>query len=166
METAKVHMVYGASGAGKTTFAIKLAIQINGVHFSIDRWMQDLFGDDVPDPLTYEWIRERVSRCEERIWATAKELVPLGVSPVLDLGFMKRADRERFTAYVQDAGFELEQHYLSASRELRRSRVMTRNEQQGETYSVTMTPEMFEFAEGLFEPPTPAEQKLATHHES
>ena len=102
METAKVHMVYGASGAGKTTFAIRLAIQLKGVHFSIDRWMQDLFGDDVPDPLTYEWISERVSRCEERIWETAKELVPLGVSPVLDLGFMKRVDRERFTAYVQD----------------------------------------------------------------
>ena len=88
-----------------------------------------------------------------------------GVSPVLDLGFMKRVDRARFVGYIQSAGFDLEQHYLTASRELRQKRVMARNEHQGDTYSVEVTPAMFEFAEGLFEPPTAAERALAIHYE-
>ena len=165
MQAAKVHMVYGPSGAGKTTFSIELAGQLNGVHFSIDRWMQDLFGDDLPETLSFEWLYARVRRCEERIWAMAKTLVPLDVNVVLDLGFMTRADRQRFEVYAQNAGFELERHYLTASKKERRERVMARNEEQGETYAVTVSPDMFEFADGLFEPPAPAERALATCHD-
>ena len=166
MQVTKIHMVYGPSGAGKTTFSIKLAAECKGLHFAIDRWMQDLFGDDLPEPLSFEWLSARVRRCEERIWALAKTLVSLEVDVVLDLGFMTRADRARFEGYAKNAGFELERHYLTATKKVRRERVLRRNQEQGETYSVTVSPNMFEFADSRFEPPTPTEQALARCHET
>jgi len=161
MQPSTVHMVYGPSGAGKTTFSIELAARLGAVHFSIDRWMQDLFGADMPAELTYEWVSTRVSRCEALIWATAAELVPIGVNVVLDLGFMKAADRARFAGYAESAEFDLKRHYLIADSKVRRDRVMARNRDQGATYSVEVSPAMFEFAEGLFEYPSEAEQALS-----
>jgi len=160
MKVGTLHMVYGASGAGKTTFSMALAHRLGGVHFPIDRWMQDLFGPDLPAELTVDWVGARVARCEALIWATAAELVPLGLDVVLDLGFMQRSDRERFAGLAAAAGFQLDRHYLHADAHLRRDRVMARNVDQGPTYSVPVSPAMFEFAEGLFEYPSADEQAL------
>ena len=48
--TPLLHMVCGGVGAGKTTYARKLADEIGGLRFSIDEWMTSLFG---PDSATY-----------------------------------------------------------------------------------------------------------------
>ena len=160
MSLGTVHMVYGASGAGKTTFSMALAKRLGGVHFPIDRWMQDLFGPDLPDELTFDWVTVRVARCEAVIWAHATQLVTLGLDVVLDFGFMQRSDRERVAGLVAAADFQLERHYLHADAQLRRDRVIARNLEQGPTYSMPVSPEMFEFAEGLFEQPTEEEQAL------
>jgi len=155
-----VHMVYGPSGAGKTTFSMALAERLSGVHFPIDRWMQDLFGPDLPEDFGYDWVTERVARCEALIWTNAAQLATLGLDVVLDFGFMQRADRDRVAGLVDAAGFALERHYLTADAQLRRERVVARNIDQGPTFSVPVPPEMFEFAEGLFECPSEEEQAL------
>jgi predicted kinase len=49
---ATVHLIHGCLGAGKTTFAKKLAEEVNGVRFNPDEWMVRLYGEDPPaDPL-------------------------------------------------------------------------------------------------------------------
>ncbi len=59
---ADIHLVCGATGAGKSTYSDELAQSINGMRFSIDEWMQRLHSADKPDELLCEWFYERVQR--------------------------------------------------------------------------------------------------------
>lgn len=161
MNEVAVHLIFGPSGAGKTTFAIKLAEETRGVRFSIDEWMQELFGPDVPEPIELGWLMDRVRRCENHIWTMAYSVAASGGRVVLDLGFMKVADRARFTQLAQENGLSLQTHFISAPADVRRERVMARNVEQGSTFSVEVSPAMFDFAEGWFEAPTPEELKRA-----
>ncbi|MCI3132314.1 ATP-binding protein [Phenylobacterium aquaticum] len=64
--TATLHVIFGPSGAGKSTYAKTLARSEPAVHFSIDDWMARLFAPDMPEPVEFEWMMERVERCEAR----------------------------------------------------------------------------------------------------
>jgi adenylate kinase family enzyme len=41
-------LIVGSTGAGKTTYARKLAEQIQAVVYSIDDWMKGLYWQDMP----------------------------------------------------------------------------------------------------------------------
>ena len=154
---ATVHLVFGPQGAGKTTYSRQLAERTQSTRFSIDDWMGELYGPDLPKPLNFPWIMERVQRCESRVWATAAEIAQHGGSVVLDLGFMKVNDRSRFVALAEAKALPLQMHFVTAPLDLRRSRVMSRNTNKGESFSFEVTPGMFDFMEKRFEHPTDAE---------
>ncbi len=156
-----VHLVFGSQGAGKSTYSRRLAEQSRGVRFSMDDWMIQLFGPDSPKPLNLGWVMERVQRCEERIWATASEVAQSGGVVVLDLTFMKIEDRSRFVGLAEVIGIPVQTHYVDAPHNLRRSRVLARNVEKGETFSFEVTPAMFDFMEKEFERPTEAELSRA-----
>jgi predicted kinase len=161
MPLATVHIVFGPQGAGKTTYSRTLAQESNATRFSIDEWMGELFGPDLARPIDFAWVMERVQRCERRIWATASEIAALGGTVVLDLGFMKVADRLRFVSLAQNAGVPTQLHFVSASHDVRRNRVVARNNSKGDTFAFEVTPAMFDFMEKHFEPPTEAERSRA-----
>ncbi len=62
-----IHLVFGPQGAGKSSYARQLATHIEGVRLSIDDWMIQLYGPDLPKPTNFAWVIERVRRCEQRI---------------------------------------------------------------------------------------------------
>lgn len=155
--TATLHVVFGPTGAGKSTYARELARRTPAVHFSIDEWMAKLFAPDMPDPLEFEWMMERVERCEAQIWSTAAGVIATGTSVVLDLGLMRRADRARVAEIAQAVELPLQFHHVTAPRELRRARVLQRNEVKGEAFAIVVPPQMFDFMEGVYEPPDTAE---------
>ena len=157
---ASVHIVFGPQGAGKSTYSRRLAKETGAVCFSIDEWMNQLFGPDLPKPLNFTWIMERVRRCEKRIWTTASAFAQTGGSVVLDLGFMKVASRTEFTGLAQACGLMFQLHFVDAPHDVRKSRVLARNSERGETFSFEVTPGMFDFMENEFQRPTDAE--LAT----
>jgi predicted kinase len=157
MIPATVHIVFGSQGAGKTTYARKLADETKSACFSIDDWMAELFGPDLPKPMNLAWIMERVQRCERRIWATAAEVVERGTGVVLDLGFMKVSDRARFVSLAEAKGLPVQLHFVTAPHDVRRERVASRNANKGETFAFEVTPGMFDFMETQFESPTAAE---------
>ena len=155
--SAVFHLVCGSTGAGKTTHALGLARAAGAMHFSIDDWMVELFGPDAPQPPQWPWIAERVGRCERHIEATALALGRLGVSSVLDLG-LQRADKRRAVAdAARAAGLGVKLHVVDVPAEERWRRVLARNEQQGETYRVTVTRPMFDFIETIWQAPDAAE---------
>jgi hypothetical protein len=54
-----------------------------------------LYGPDVQGPIEFQWMLERLSRCNALIWSTAEGVLAAGASVVLDIGAMRRADRDR-----------------------------------------------------------------------
>ncbi|WP_316846812.1 AAA family ATPase [Pedobacter psychrodurus] len=154
-----IHLIFGEQGAGKSTYAIKLASKVNGVHLSIDDWMQDLFSHDLPIPMDIGWIRARVKRCEKKIWSTALQIVRSGGNVILDLGFMKTENRSLYIALAQESGIQIERHYITAELSTRYKRVMKRNSDRNKTYSFEVTPTMFHYMENEFESPTEDELK-------
>lgn len=157
-----IHLVFGQQGAGKTTYARQLALRKKGTRFSIDDWMHELYGADLPKPLNFSWIMERVQRCEQRIWLTALDIAQNGGNVVLDLGFMKVADRSKFVSLAEAEGLPIERHFVTAPHDVRRNRVALRNENKTETFSFEVTPAMFDFMEKQFEPPTDSELSKTT----
>jgi predicted kinase len=163
MSGVLIHLICGSTGAGKTTYAQKLADELGGVRFSIDEWMTALFWMDTPQPLDPLWSMARVERCYGQIWETARRVAARGVPSILDLGFSSAESRGRYLLKATEAGLSARLHYIDVSSEARWRRVEARNAQKGETYqlSIDVTREMFDFVETLFEPPTPDELRAA-----
>lgn len=43
---ARLHLIVGPVGAGKSTFGRKLSRDVGAVRLTLDEWMATLFGDD------------------------------------------------------------------------------------------------------------------------
>ena len=151
--TATLHVIFGPSGAGKTTYAQQLSRREPAVHFAIDDWMARLFAADMPEPIAFEWMMERVERCESQIWSVAAATMAAGTSVVLDLGLMRRSDRVRVAEIAQACDLPIQFHFVTASAAIRRARVLARNEVRGETFAIEVSPDMFDFIEGVYEAP-------------
>jgi predicted kinase len=156
-----IHLVLGPQGAGKSTYARKLAKQEHAVRFSIDEWMQQLFGPDVPKAMSLSWIMDRVQRCEAQIWAMATQVCMNNGSVILDLGFTKIESRRNFRALAATIDADVQLHVLEAPYAARKERVVNRNIEKGETYSFEVTPMMFDFMEKEFQHPTDEELEHA-----
>jgi predicted kinase len=156
--SATLHVIFGPSGAGKTTYALEFARREKAVPFILDDWMARLFGPDTPNPIEFEWMMERVTRCEAQIWSCAAAVLATGIPAILDIGLMRRSDRDRVREIAEGAGLPLQFHYVTAPQALRRGRVAERNTVRGENFAIEVTPEMFDFIEGVFE--TPDDEEL------
>jgi predicted kinase len=157
MSSAQVILVVGSTGAGKTTYARKLADELGALRFSIDEWMVPLFGPDRPEPIRYDWMIERVGRCEDMILTMVAQAGTRGLSCVLDLGFTKKDHRARIAAACEDMGLPTAIHFVDVPAPIRWERVQSRNREQGETYAMQVDRSMFQFMETIWEPPLPDE---------
>ena len=154
---ATLNVIFGPCGAGKTTYAHAFARREKAVAFILDDWMARMFGPDMPEPLQYDWMIERVGRCEGQIWATAAGVLAAGTSVILDIGLMRVADRARVREIAEATGLDLQFHFVDAPQAVRRARVLDRNQVRGESFAIAVTPDLFEFIEGVYEPPEPGE---------
>ena len=133
--TATVHAIFGPSGAGKTTYAHAFARREGAVAFILDDWMARLFGPDMPQPIKYDWMIERVGRCEAQIWSAAAGCLAAETSVILDIGLMRRDDRTRVRQIAEGAGLTLQWHFVTASPEVRRARAAWRPTRRRSTTS-------------------------------
>ena len=154
---ADMILIVGSTGAGKTTYALCLADELGAVRFSIDEWMTALFWADSPQPLEFAWTMERIARCEALIFAQVRQLASRGVPALLDLGFTTKAHRDRFRALSSEAGLTCAVHFVDVPADERWYRVNRRNKERGETYAMQVDRQMFDFMEGMWEPPDQAE---------
>ncbi len=156
---ARLIMVCGPTGVGKTTYSLKLCKEIDAVRFSIDPWMQTLFSKDMVS-LDYGWMIERVNRCYEQIWEVSEQIIALDGTVILDLGFTTKEQRHVFTDRAKALGINAEVHYLDAPTDTRRQRVEKRNlEKDPAVYAFEVTNGMFDFMEPRFEVPDEKELK-------
>lgn len=152
--TSVLHLIAGSTGAGKTTYARALSDRLGALHLSIDQWMSTLFGPDQPVPPDFGWMVARTARCEAQMWSLISQSARLGIPVVADCGFIRREHRERWLQRATNAGVEVSLHHLDVPADVRWRRVDERNKQKGETFSFEVTRAMFDFIEGIWEPPT------------
>ncbi len=156
---AKLILVCGSTGAGKTTYSISLSQENGAIRFSIDPWMQTLFAKDMVS-LDYSWMIERVKRCYEQIWEVSEQILMLDGSVVLDLGFTTKEQRDVFSDRAKALGINAEIHYLDTPKDTRKKRVKKRNlEKDPSVYAFEVTDMMFDFMESKFEVPSQEELK-------
>lgn len=158
----RILLVLGPVGSGKSTHALGLCRESPALRLTLDEWMTRLFRPDRPPEGAAQWYVERAQRCVDQIWRVTESALAAGMDVVLEIGLIRRGDREAFYRRVDEAGVELEVHLLDAPRELRRRRVARRNLERGETFSVEVPPQFFELASDLWEPPGEDELRMRT----
>lgn len=150
---ALIHLVCGATGAGKSTYAEELAQKLGGVRFSIDEWMERLHNPDRPEELLFDWFYERVQRNCVQMRAVAERLAEIKIPSVFDCGLTNRTEREIFADWAAEKGLSVQLHFFDVPTDIRWQRVQKRNTEQAETYQFLVTREMFDFIESIWEAP-------------
>jgi predicted kinase len=150
---ATIFLIEGPVGAGKSTFAAKISQRHGAPRLNLDEWMAVLFSPDRPDTAFMDWYLERKRRCIEQIWNVTCDLIDTGTSAVLELGLIQRHDREVFYARVDAAGHALKVYVLDASETVRRQRVVQRNTEQGTTFKMAVSDEVFTLANRMWQAP-------------
>ena len=121
MSRARLILICGLPGAGKTTLATRLAQEVGAVRLSPDEWKFDL-GIDFYD-------EEGRVRLEARLWRLAQELLALGQSVILENGFWAREERDELRLAARGLGVAVELHYLEAPVDELWRRLEARNEE-------------------------------------
>jgi predicted kinase len=111
--SAIVHLLAGLNGAGKTTYARRLAAERPAVRFTLDEWMLRLHRLPFDDP-RYAAL---AADCQDLIWDTALQVLSVGVDVVLDWNQWSRQRRATWRARAEEAGYAVLLHYLDVSLE-------------------------------------------------
>lgn len=154
---ARIHLIEGPVGAGKSTFAAQLGQQKGCSAIALDDWMATLFRPDRPDENLMQWYLERKARCITQIWRVADDLLRSGNDVILELGLIQSQSRLAFYDRMNSAGHDFTVYVLDVARDVRRDRVENRNIEQGSTFSMVVPSAIFEMSSDMWEPPTEAE---------
>jgi predicted kinase len=150
---ATAHLICGLPCAGKTTYAIGLRADTNGVLFSLDRWLITLFGRYSLAAVGHNEHTARVLACRELTWESAAELLRRSVDVILDDGFFLRLNRMRYVEMATAAGATTKIHYLDAPASVLRQRLAERNAKLP-PHNFRIDPETLHGFVSLFEPPS------------
>jgi predicted kinase len=121
VERARLILICGLPGSGKTTLAVQLAQEVRAVRLSPDEWKHAL-GIDYYD-------EEARVRLEARLWMLAQELLVLGQSVIMENGFWAREERNELRRAGRALGVTVELHYLAAPVEELWRRLELRNKE-------------------------------------
>ncbi|HEX3815359.1 MAG TPA: ATP-binding protein [Mycobacteriales bacterium] len=121
---ATAFLLYGRIGVGKSTYAQSLAEHGRAVVFDGDRWVGQLYGREEGAFVDFDEALGKVETVMYDVWARC---LMLQVNVVLDLGFWKRAKRDRVREQVTSLGASYELHEIVADPEIAWQRVARRN---------------------------------------
>ena len=131
----KVILICGKIGSGKTTYAKKLAEQLNAVNISQDELMLSLFGPEIyyNEPEKY---RKYCSKVEDYVKLKAGEVAKAGAIAICENGFWSRSERDTLYKFYLDMGVKCELHYVDTPEEQRLLNIRCRNEEirQGKSH--------------------------------
>lgn len=115
---ARLIIICGLPGAGKTTLARQLEARLGAVRLSADDWMAALAIN-----LYNEESRARVEALQ---WVLAQELLKRGLQVIIEWGTWGRSERDALREGARRLGAAVELHYLSVSTETLFRRVQRR----------------------------------------
>lgn len=115
---ARLIIVCGLPGSGKTTRAKALERKLHAVRFSPDEWMDALSLD--------LWDEERRGKIEALQWKLGQELLAEGLTVIIDWGTWGRSERDTLRLGARALGAAVELHYLPAPVDVLFERVRSR----------------------------------------
>ena len=115
---ARLIIVCGLPGSGKTTVAKMLANRLHAIRFAPDEWM---------DSLSINlWDEEKRAKIEALQWKLCQELLALGLTVIIEWGTWGRTERDTLRLGARALGAAVELHYLSASVDVLMERIQRR----------------------------------------
>ena len=151
METAstgaRLILVCGLPGSGKTTLAKALESRLRAVRFSADEWM-DALSLDLYD-------EETRGKIEALQWKLGQELLGLGLTVIIEWGTWGRTERDALRLGARALGAAVELHYLSAPMDVLFERIQRRGLEKPPIERDALS-RWFE----IFQEPTPEEMAL------
>ena len=145
--SARLIIVCGLPGSGKTTHAKQVEEKLRAVRFCPDDWM-DALGIGL-------WDGESRERVEKLQWKLAQEILALGHNVVIEWGTWGRSERDALRCGARALGANVELHFIDAPVELLFDRIRRRNRESPPiTFEDVMT-----WAE-VFERPSAEEMAL------
>ena len=151
-----LHLISGLPASGKTTYATELRDRVNGVLFSLDRWLITAFGRYSLPVVGLEEHTRRVLACRELMWESASELLKRGIDVILDDGFFYREHRMRHVALAAGIGATTTIHFIDTALDLVRPRLERRNADLPR-YNFHIDPATLEGFLSMVERPSPDE---------
>jgi predicted kinase len=149
---ATLHLISGLPCSGKTTYASRLRGEVQGVLFSLDRWLITSFGRYAISDIGHDEHVRRVLATRELIWDVSAEFLKRHTDVVLDDGFFWRANRVEMIDRATRLGAEATVHFVDTPFDLIVPRLVERNANLPR-YNFTIEPELLENFVSLFEPP-------------
>ena len=149
MAMTQVHLICGKVGAGKTTYARRVADERNALLLTLDEWLLHFY----EEPMSREAFDARVALCIEMMMRIAERLVVLNTETVLDCGFWRRSVRDDVRSRVRGAGGQVVLYYVELPADERWKRIESRNGAlDASTHHIDRA--MFEMFEGWFDEPS------------
>jgi predicted kinase len=119
-EPAKLLLIVGLPGAGKTTRAAELATAHRALRLTPDEWMLSLFDGSQP--------AGKRDLLEGRLIALTLQALRLGTNVVLDFGLWSRDERSALRWLATSAGASCQVIYLPVDKDVQRARIAHRQE--------------------------------------
>ena len=104
---ARLVIICGLPGSGKTTLARRLEDGLPAVRFCPDEWMEAM-SFDLYDELT----RDRIEQLQ---WRLAQQTLLCGANAIIEWGTWGQSERDRLRYGARKIGAAVELHYLTAS---------------------------------------------------
>ena len=144
---ARLIIVCGLPGSGKTTLAKALERERGAVRLSADDWMDDL-GINL-------WDEASRARIEALQWKYGQRLLTLGLTVIIEWGTWGRSERDALRTGARALGAAVELHLLSADAD----ELLERIQRRGMENPPVTRDALVRWIE-VFETPTPEEMAL------
>ena len=146
-------LLCGLPGAGKTTFAKRLELELGAVRVCLDEWKYalgiDFYDEDIVNGV----------RLGKRLTSLSQELLGLGQTVILEFGLWSCIERDEKREAAREIGAAVELHFLDLPLDELWRRVDRRNN-SGEPGTVPISQAHLEHCATLFQAPDATELAL------